>query len=140
MAFRVFLDANIVLDFTLQRDVGYEDAKEIIENAIEGNLSVFTTPSVIHIAGYYLKKAHGTLITKQMLLSLLSDMRTVDIPFTTVLQALQSTIPEVEDSLQYSSALHHQLDYFISRDKPLFKYALPQLPIISPKNFISQFL
>ncbi len=140
MAFKVMLDANIVLDFTLQRDIGYKDAKELVAKVIEGRLSAFVTPFIVHIAGYYLRKIHGIVITKQMLFSFLSDVRAVDIPHTVVLQSLQSAIPDVEDGLQYYSALHHHLDYFISRDKPLLKHALPQLPVVSPRVFLEKIL
>ncbi len=140
MAFKVLLDANIVLDFTLRRDIGYQDAKEIVENVIEGKLFAFITPSIVHIAGYYLKKIHGIVTTKHILLSLLSDVKILDMPYAVVQHALQSNLPDVEDSLQYSTALHHRLDYFISRDKPLRKFALPQLPVIHPGKFIEQFL
>jgi hypothetical protein len=75
-----------------------------------------------------------------MLLSFLTDVKTIDVPFIVVQQALKSDMPDVEDSLQYYAALHHNLDYFISRDKPLKKFALSQLPIIHPKEFFEHFL
>ena len=140
MASKIFLDANVVLDFILQRDIGYKEAKEIVENVINGNLLAYITPSIVHIAGYFLKKTHGIEITKKMLLSFLSDIKTIDIPFVVVQQALKSTMIDVEDSLQYYSAMHHNLDYFISRNVPLKKFALPQLPVINPKDFIAHFI
>ena len=41
MASKIFLDANIILDFTLQRDAGYQVAKDIIQHAIEGKANVY---------------------------------------------------------------------------------------------------
>lgn len=140
MAFSILLDVNVVLDFTLQRDIGYQDARELVRKVIDGQLSAFVTSVTVHIAGYFLVKQHGITTTKQILLSFLSDVPTIDIPYKVVQHSLQSNIPDVEDSLQYYSALHHHLDYFISRDKPLFKFALPQLPIVSPKDFLEQIL
>jgi len=140
MASKVFLDANIVLDFTLQRDIGYADAKKLMQHVIDGNLHACITPIIVHIAGYFLRRTHGINITKKMLLSFLTDVRTIDLPFTVVQQALKSDIPDVEDALQYYAALHHNMDYFISRDSPLMKFALPQLSIIHPKEFIEKFL
>lgn len=140
MVSKVFLDANIVLDFILQRDIGYTEAKRIIEKVIDGDLSAYITPSIVHIAGYFLKKSHGIETTKKLLLSFLIDVKTIDIPFLIVQQALRSSLPDIEDSLQYYSALHHQLDYFISRDEPLKRFALPQLLILHPKDFIKHYI
>ncbi len=43
---------------------------------------------------------------------------------------------DIEDALQYYTAMHHKLDYFISRDKGLKKAAIPVLPVCSPEEFI----
>lgn len=140
MASNIFLDANIVLDFTLQRDIEYTNATEIMQHVIDGRLHACITPIIVHIAGYFLKKSHGIDIAKKLLLSFLTDIKTIDVPFIVVQQALKSDMPDVEDSLQHYAALHHNLDYFISRDKPLKKFALSPLPIIHPKEFIEHFL
>lgn len=140
MASRIFLDTNIVLDFLLQRDIGYDDAKRIVEHVISGNVSAFITPSIVHIAGYFLKRVHGAETTKKMLLSFLEDIKTIDISYPVVQQALKSNMLDVEDSLQYYSALHHHVDVFISRDMPLKKYSLQQMPVITPKEFLESWL
>lgn len=138
MASKIFLDANIVLDFILQRDAGYKDAKGIVEYAVNGKLSAYITPAIVHIAGYFLKKTYGIQLTKKLLLSFLTDIKIIDISYIITIQALNSEIPDIEDSLQYYSALHHNLDYFISRDKPLKNFALPQLPVIHPKDYVKE--
>jgi predicted nucleic acid-binding protein len=48
MASKVFLDANILLDFTLQR-TGHNEAKKILQKGIDGDILLCTTPAVIHI-------------------------------------------------------------------------------------------
>lgn len=57
MASKLFLDANVLLDFTFKRE-GYSDAKEIIQLVIDGQVQAFITPSIVHIAGYWLTKAY----------------------------------------------------------------------------------
>lgn len=51
---------------------------------------------------------------KKILLSLLVDAKVLDI------------------------ALHHKLDYFITRDKQLLKEAIPLLPIYTPLQFLKE--
>lgn len=47
---------------------------------------------------------------------------------------------DIEDALQYYTALHHKIDYFISCDKQLKKAAIPSLPVYLPEEFLAEFL
>jgi predicted nucleic acid-binding protein len=135
MAFRIFLDANILLDFTLKRD-DYGNARKLIEWAVKGRVQGFITPSIVHITGYRLTKAYGHVKAKELLLALLADIQVIDIGHEITINALFSRIADIEDALQYYTALHHKLDYFITRDKVLRKAAIPILPVFSPEEFL----
>ena len=135
MACKVLLDANILLDFTLKRDE-YLQAKQIIELAVNGTIQAFITPSIVHILGYWLNKAYGNAKAKELLLTLMSDITVIDLPHEIVLNALHSKINDIEDALQYYTAIHHKLDYFISRDKLLQKQSMPVLPVYTPIDLL----
>jgi predicted nucleic acid-binding protein len=138
MASKIFLDANILLDLTLKRD-SYHDAKQILGMVINGEVKAFTTPSIIHITGHWLTKAYGNTKAKELLLTLLIDITVIDISHEIALAALHSKINDIEDSLQYYSAIHHKMDYFISRDKQLQNNSIPILPVYTPQEFIQEF-
>jgi len=38
----------------------------------------------------------------------------------------------------YYTAIHHQLDYFISGDKKFQKSATPTLPVVAPSHFLKE--
>ena len=135
MAFKVLLDANIILDFTLQR-VEYASARKLIEWVAAGKIQAFITPSIVHIAGYWLTKEYGSEQAKEVLLTLLAEVQVIDIGHESTVNALNSKMTDIEDALQYYTALHHKLDYFITRDKDLIKAAIPILPAYSPEEFI----
>jgi predicted nucleic acid-binding protein len=135
MAFRVFLDANILLDFTLKRPE-YKSARQLVAWAVEGRIAAFITPSIVHIVAYWLTKAYASESAKKILLTLLADIQVIDIGHETTVNALNSKMTDIEDALQYYTALHHKLDYFISRDKGLQKAAIPLLPVCSPEEFL----
>ena len=135
MAFKLFLDANILLDFTLQRD-NYEQSKKIVALAVNGNIQAFITPSILHILGYWLTKYYDQAKAKEILLTLLTDVTIIDLPHEIAVNALHSKITDIEDALQYYSAIHYKLDYFISRDKLLQKQAIPVLPVYMPDEFL----
>jgi predicted nucleic acid-binding protein len=138
MASKIFLDVNILLDVTLKRD-HYDASKQIVELAVVGKVQAFISSSVLHIIGYWLKKAYGTAKTKEIILSLLADITVIDINHETALNAIYSRIDDVEDAIQYYTAIHNQVDYFITRDKQLRKLAMPSLPIYTPEEFLKEF-
>jgi predicted nucleic acid-binding protein len=63
-------------------------------------------------------------------------VQVIDIGHASTVNALNSKMTDIEDALQYYTALHHKLDYFITRDKDLIKAAIPILPAYSPEEFI----
>ncbi len=138
MAFKIFLDANILLDFTLKREK-FEVSKQLIQGIIEGEFQAFVTPSVVHITGYWLSKAYGNDKAKKILLELLTDIQVIDCNHTVTINALNSAMTDIEDSLQYYTALHHKLDFFITHDKHLKQLAIPSLPAYSAEEFLKHF-
>jgi len=136
MAFKVFLDVNIILDFVLQRD-GYKSSKTIITWAEEGKINGFVSPTVVQICSYWIAKAYGVKKAKEIMTTLLAFTRTIDTPHQVVLAALHSSINDIEDALQYYTALHYGMSYIISHGKAFQKAALPSLPVVSPTDFIT---
>lgn len=139
MASKVFLDANLILDFVLQRK-GYEEGKVIFSHMEQGGFLGFVSPTVVQICAYWLTKAYGQQKAKEIVAALLSNISVVDTPHEQVLTALHSSMTDIEDAMLYYTALHHRLDFVISGDKHFQKHALPSLPVISPQDFIGLFI
>jgi len=137
MASKVFLDANILLDFTLQRE-SFTEARQVIQKGIDGDIQLFTTPAILHITSYWLTKAYKSSVAKQLLLTLLTDVEIIDCDHATALMAINSNINDVEDALQYYTALKNSIDYFISSDKELKKAAIPQLPVYTAQELLDE--
>ena len=135
MVSKIFIDANILLDFTLQR-ANYNEAKKLIELVINDKIHAYITPAIVHIVGYWLTKHYGAKKAKEILLMLLIDIRVIDISHTVTINALHSKINDIEDALQYYSALHHKLNYFVTRDGQLKKEGIPILPIYGLTEFL----
>lgn len=138
MVSRIFLDANILLNFALKRE-GYPSAKRIIEKIINGQLSAYISPSIVHIVGYWLIKVYGNTKAKELLLAMLSYIHVVEIDHEITIHALHSKIDDIEDALQYYTAIHYKLDAFISEDKKLRKAATSVLPVYTPEEFLKIF-
>lgn len=138
MGFNIFLDANVILDQMLKRKE-YDSARQLFQMILNGQISAFTSPSIIHIVGYWLTKAYGANESRQMLLTLLNDVYVLELGHDVTIQALHSKIQDIEDALQYHTAIHHEMDYFISGDKKLKSLETSTLPILTPTELLSRF-
>jgi|ADurb_H2B_03_Slu_FD_contig_21_1805214_length_670_multi_4_in_0_out_0_1 predicted nucleic acid-binding protein len=137
MPFKVFLDANFLLDLMLQR-AGSGYANDIVQRALDGKLRLYTTPAVLHMIGYYISQAYNPKRAKQLLLTLLNDVQIIDSDHTTALMALNSSMEDIEDALQYYTAIKFGIEYFISSDKKLKKEAIPQLPVYTAEALLAE--
>ena len=139
MAFKVLLDANVLIEFLLERD-RFEVSQRLLKSTLYFPNKIYITPAIIHITSYWVKKSLGIEITKTLLLELLEDVETIDCDHKTAVLAIASVMPDVEDALQYYTALQHKLDYVITFDKHFQKQAIPSLPIYSPQEFLTTFI
>ncbi len=135
MAFRLFLDANVCLTFILQRQ-GFESSELIFERIGSGEFKGYVSPAIIHIIAYFLAKVHQRRIVKTLILNLLANVTDIDCNHEIAINAINSQMTDIEDALQYYTAMHHKMDYFISLDKNLIKSAIPFLPVYSPEDFL----
>lgn len=139
MASKILLDANILIEFLLERN-NFQLSQRLLKGLIDSPHKLFVTPSIIHITSYWVKKSLGTETTKTLLLELLADIKTIDCDHKTVVLAINSAMTDIEDALQYYTALQHRLDYIITFDQHFQKQAIPTLPIYSPQEFLITFI
>ncbi len=135
MSNRIYLDANILLDYVLDRP-DKESAAKILQLINNGNIKAFISSSIIHILSYVLSKTFSIEKTKEVIISIIHDIELIDMPKEIVLQSLNSKMNDIEDALQYHVALYNKIDFFISNDKKLKKEAIPALPIYTPKELM----
>jgi predicted nucleic acid-binding protein len=138
MAVKVFLDANVLVDFALEREL-FDSANAVMNLVTGPGFAGYISTSVLHITGYWIAKDNGNKNAKEFLLLLLNDIRVIDIPHEIAVAALLSNFNDIEDALQYYTAIHYKLDYFISNDKKLKKDGTLVLPVLTPKEFLEEF-
>ncbi|MBV6642789.1 MAG: PIN domain-containing protein [Cyclobacteriaceae bacterium] len=136
MAFKVFLDANFLLDLTLKRE-GFEKSSQVFQLALNGDLNLYSTPAVLHILSYFTSKAYSNQQTREIILTLMNDVQIIEGNHASTLMALNSRIQDIEDAILYYTALKFNMDYFVSSDKQLKKSALPQLPICTSDELLA---
>ncbi|MBC7759794.1 MAG: hypothetical protein H7069_13125 [Phormidesmis sp. FL-bin-119] len=67
---------------------------------------------------------------------MLNEVGVIDSKHDTVIMALNSSIADIEDAIQYYSALKHKMDYYITFDKKLMAHSALNLPILTPVEFL----
>lgn len=135
MAFRVFIDVGVLLDFTL-KGTGYERSRMLMAWTVNGRIQAYVTPAVLQETGQRLREAYGPSRATELLLALLAELSVIDAGRTVVVSALHSAMSDREQALSYYTALNHKLDYFITDDKGLRGLAVPVLPVCTPEEFL----
>lgn len=135
MDFKVFLDANFILDFLLNRK-GYDTAMQLFTLAKKRKVSTFTNPSIIQTVSFYLQKNFDTKTSKALLKELLKLISLIETRSEVVYNALNSSIKDIEDAIHYYTAIAYELDYIITNDIDFLKLDGAAIAIKTPQHFL----
>lgn len=130
---KVFLDTNIILDFLGEREGFYEAAAKVLTLADQKKIQLFTSAVSITNAYYILAKYQPQSalekIRKFKILCVASLMND-----EVVEKALASDFKDIEDAMQYFSAIASNCDVIITRNEKDFKSAL--IPVMNAESFL----
>ncbi|MGN6265484.1 MAG: type II toxin-antitoxin system VapC family toxin [Ginsengibacter sp.] len=136
MAYKVFLDTNIVLDIFHRDRPFYEDAVQLFYYLDDNRFSAFYSESVLTTMAYVLRRTMTSNEVNKAIINLNRKIAFLSCNSSLPGKSLQINPPDFEDALLYEIALHHQLDYFITSNKKDFKLIQnPMLPVINAKEF-----
>ena len=136
MAYKIFLDANVIIDLLMERKQELDAINEIFNLAEKELISLYISESIIANAFYILRKEK-----RIDSLSVFREMcRIVDIlPFTKdILYQPIEKYDDREDGLLYFLALKAKMNYFITRNVKDFTFLFPSLPVMSPTKFLKE--
>jgi predicted nucleic acid-binding protein len=135
MAYKIFLDANIVLDVLHADREFHEDAKELFF-AIEANIcTAYYSESILTIMAYVLRKKMTTSEINSIIIEFNKKINFLSCTKIQSTIAAQQDPPDFEDALLYQIALHHQMDYFVtSNTKDFRKIQQHSLPVIRARE------
>ena len=132
---RIFLDTNVVIDFLGEREKFIDDAISIMCMAEKGEIEILCSSLTFSNAAYILR--HGFTLeeikTKLSLFSQISTVTTVD--DKVVKLALKSSFKDLEDAMQYYSALEAGADYIVTRN--VKDFVENSIMPLSPQDFLA---
>lgn len=132
---KLFLDTNVVIDLLSKREPFYKAAVLIFSMAFKKKVSLYISPMTYATASYLLRKQG-----QERMILLLHDLRQlskVTVADERVIdQTLDSDFTDIEDGMQYYSALSKHIDIIITRNvKDFVPYS--ELPVLTPDEFLA---
>jgi len=134
---RVLLDTDVILDLMLDRP-GFADAAAILWQAheqerLEAYVSAITPVNVYYIA----RKLKGAEIARQAARDIVTTLRVCPLDHAALVGALDSSLTDYEDAVQYASAVALQLDGIVTRNAEDYRSA--SITIYAPVELAKQF-
>ena len=131
---RVFLDTNVMIDLIISRHPFHKGIAEIVKIAEKKELKLYTS-SLSFVNTFYVASKNNT---KELVIESLKKFRIIcDVTIIDELnidKSLLSDFEDFEDSVQYNSAIYHDCEYIITRDKKGFKNS--KITVMTPDEFL----
>jgi predicted nucleic acid-binding protein len=131
----VLCDINVILDIFLKREPHYTPAARLFslieEKKLHGYLSSQSFPTMFYLLSRELKRDRAMRVLEKLRIVFrvaAVDEKVIDL-------SLASTFKEIEDAVQYYSALHVKTDCLITRN--MADYRTDRLPIMTPEEFLA---
>jgi len=130
----LFFDTNILLDIMLHREPHYA-ASAMVFAAIEQKFVAGCISAVsVSTLAYLLQKELGRELAHVHITDILRVLTICDVNASTIHQALASPARDIEDAIQYYSALEANVTHIITRNQSDFSFST--LPVLSPNEYI----
>jgi predicted nucleic acid-binding protein len=137
MAYKVFLDINVFVDFFDPNRLDNESATKLFNLIENKKAAAYTSESVICTTLYLIGKQYDNAALKALTKGILSNFGILPCSNLIFLQSLNLDFDDIEDAVIYSLAINNKLDYFITNDKQaLRKLSTQKLPIITTNDFL----
>lgn len=138
MAYKIFLDTNIFLDHLLDRNTYSSD---VLKSCEEGNTSGYASSASFYTLAYVIRKGVSASETRKLLGDYLRFISILPTHKNTLRNSLDASFGDLEDAFQYFTALQEDtIELFITNNLKDFQKVSQQLPVISPRKFIEQYL
>lgn len=139
MAYKIFLDTNIIIDFFDSQRNDNQNAIDILKKINEGAVSGFVSESVITTTAYILSRTFKEKFDKESIFQLCEFITVLPCTSKTIINSRKPFKADFEDSILYEIALENNLDYFLTNDiKDFKKISNRSLPVVNYKQLFQQ--
>lgn len=137
MANRILADTNVCLDLLLDRKPYVEHSGKLFELAETKSIRVCISGLSIDTLFYIIRPAMGSKKSTEILSTLLEFAEIAPVNDKVVHDALRAGWNDLEDALQYYSAVHANCTHLITRNLRDFKQTDDSgLDILTPQQYL----
>lgn len=138
MAYKLFIDSDVVIDFFTDREPHANPASELFELSEKGTVVLFLSAVSINNIYYIIRRFLGHKKALEVVETLAEMTEIIGTTKKEIIQALKNGFSDYEDSIQYSSALTIRgLDAIITRNIKDYKNA--DISVMTPIDFLKMF-
>lgn len=135
MVSKLFIDADVVIDFFTDREPFANAASELFDLSEQGKFQLFISAVSINNIYYIVRKFLGHQRTIEIVLELTEMTHIVGTTRDEIVQALNNGFSDFEDSIQYSTALNIDgIEAIITRN--VADYKKSEIAVYTPENFL----
>lgn len=133
---RILIDTNVLLDYLLEREPFFEDAKEIMKLCADGKTKACIAAHSITNMFFILRKDFNEKERREVLFSLCSIFDIEGIDKAKLVSGLANEdFSDFEDCLQMECAKAYGADYIVSRN--ITDYSASEIKAIEPKDYLA---
>ena len=132
---RIFLDANVLVAVLCNEYPKYTACARVLSLADDRRFKVFTSPLCIAIAAYFAAKRNGNKLAKKKIALLMEKLEITTVNDQCCRNAInEKRIEDLEDGLEYFSALGSKCGFIVTYDKSDFHFS--KIPVLDPVKFL----
>jgi predicted nucleic acid-binding protein len=132
---KVFVDTNALLDVLAKREPFYADAARIWSMAERGQIEAQVSVISFNNIYYVIRRAANRKTADQALRLMRNVFTAVPLNVQVLNQAIDAGFSDLEDAIQFHSAVHARADCLITRDAEHFTAAM--FPVLTPSEFLA---
>jgi predicted nucleic acid-binding protein len=131
----IFLDANVLVTVLCNEYPRFTACARVLSLADDPRFEVYTSPLCLAIGVYFAEKKSGKKKAREKTALLAEKLRITNMDARAVQQAVANPkVNDLEDGMQYYSALAAQCGHIITYDRKDFHFA--QVPVLEPEDFL----
>ncbi len=121
---RIFLDANVLVTVLCNEYPRFSACARVLSLADDKRFEVYTSPLCLAIGAYFAEKKSGKQVAKKKAGLLADKLRLTTLDASTAKRALANKrVEDLEDGMQYYSALDANCTCIVTYDKKDFHFA-----------------
>jgi predicted nucleic acid-binding protein len=135
MSRNVFVDTNVLIDVLAKREPFYPDSVGVWTLAEQGRIKGVISVISFNNIYYVVRRLQNRQAANRMMRLLRDTFTPVPLDTQILDQAIDSNFRDLEDAIQYFSAVRAGADCIVSRDADAFPQS--DLPVLTPAELLT---